>query len=59
MIDRLALGNMLPATVILDEQGEIVARIMGEAHEEDIKTPVEWLLNSKSGPPPTPVTKRY
>jgi hypothetical protein len=59
MLDRLALGNILPATVILDEQGEIVARVMGQAHEEDIKVPLEWLLNGKTGPAPTPVTKRY
>lgn len=59
MLDRLNLGNLLPATVILDDQGEIVARIMGEAHEEDIKAPVEWLLNGKSGAAPEPVIKRY
>jgi len=59
MLDRLALGNVLPATVILDEQGEVVARVMGQAHEEDIKVPLEWVLNGKSGTAPTPVTKRY
>jgi len=59
MLDRLNLGNLLPATIVLDEQGEIVARIMGEAHEQDIKAPVEWLLNGKSGPAPTAVIKRY
>ncbi|WP_263350980.1 TlpA family protein disulfide reductase [Acidicapsa acidisoli] len=59
MLDRLQLGNVLPATVILDEQGEIVARVMGEAHEDDVKGPVDWLLNGRTGPAPTPVTKRY
>jgi len=59
MLDRLNLGNVLPATVIVDEQGEIVARILGEAHEEDVKAPVEWLLNGKSGAAPTPIVKRY
>ena len=59
MLERLNLGNVLPATVILDEQGEVVARVMGEAHEEDVKTPVEWLLNGKSGPAPTAVIKHY
>ena len=59
MLDRLALGNVLPATVILDEQGEVIARVMGQAHEEDIKVPLEWVLNGKSGTAPTPVTKRY
>jgi len=59
MLDRLNLGNVLPATVILDDQGEIVARILGEAHQEDVKAPVEWLLNGKSGAAPTPVIKHY
>ena len=59
MLDRLNLGNVLPATVILDEQGEVVARIMGEAHEDDVRKPLDWLLNGKSGDAPVAVIKRY
>jgi thiol-disulfide isomerase/thioredoxin len=59
MLDKLQLANVLPETMILDEQGEIVARIMGQAREDDVKGPVEWLLNGKTGPAPAPVTKRY
>jgi len=59
MLDRLNLGNLLPATIILDEQGEVIARIEGQAREEDLRAPLDWLLNGKSGPAPTPVTKRY
>jgi thiol-disulfide isomerase/thioredoxin len=59
MLDRLNLGNLLPATVILDEQGEVIARIMGEAHEEDVREPLEWLLNGRNGAAPAAVTKRY
>jgi thiol-disulfide isomerase/thioredoxin len=59
MMERAGLGNVLPATMILDEQGEIVARVFGQAHEEDVKTPVEWLLGGKSGPAPTAEIKRY
>jgi thiol-disulfide isomerase/thioredoxin len=59
MLDRLSLGNVLPATVILDEQGEVVARVMGEAHEEDVKGPLDWLLNGRSGAVPAAVVKRY
>ena len=58
-LDRLGLGNVLPATVILDDQGEVIAKVMGEAHEEDIKGPLEWLLNGKTGTAPAAVTKRY
>lgn len=59
MLDRAGLGNVLPATLILDDQGEIVARIMGQAREEDITAPLNWLVSGKTGPPPAAVTKRY
>jgi len=44
MLDRAGLGNVLPATLILDDQGEVMARIMGQAREEDIRWPVHWFL---------------
>jgi len=59
MLEHMELGNVLPATVILDEQGEIIARIQGQAHEEDIRKPLDWLLSGKTGPAPPAVTKRY
>jgi thiol-disulfide isomerase/thioredoxin len=58
-MDSFGLGNIVPGTAILDSQGEIVTRIMGEAREEDIRTAVDWLLAGKQGPPPPPLTKRY
>jgi thiol-disulfide isomerase/thioredoxin len=59
MMDRAGLGDVLPATLILDEQGEIVARVVGEARKEDVKAPVDWLLSGRTGPAPTAFTKRY
>jgi thiol-disulfide isomerase/thioredoxin len=59
MLERAGLGNVLPATMILDEQGEIVARILGEAREQDVRAPLDWLLGGKAGPPPPPEVKRY
>ena len=59
MLERVELGNLLPATLILDEQGEVVARVMGQAREEDIKVPLDWLLGGKPGQPPPAVVKRY
>jgi thiol-disulfide isomerase/thioredoxin len=59
MLERAGLGNVLPATMILDEQGEIVARIHGEAREQDVKAPLDWLLGGKTGPPPPAEIKRY
>jgi len=53
------LGEIVPGTAIVDEHGEIIARVMGEAHEEDVRTAVDWLLSNRSGPAPAAVTKRY
>ncbi len=58
-MDRFGLGDIVPGTVILDEKGEVIARIMGEAREDDVRKPVDWLLGGKAGPPPAALTKRY
>jgi hypothetical protein len=43
---------------VLDEKGEIVTRVMGEAREEDVRNAVDWLLRGKQGTPPPALTKR-
>lgn len=58
-LDRFGLGNIVPGTVILDENGYAIARIMGEARENDIRSAVDWLLDQRKGPAPTPMTRRY
>ncbi len=58
-LDRFGLGDIVPGTLVLDENGESVARVMGEAKEEDVRKPVDWLLGNKQGDPPTALTKRY
>lgn len=59
MLERAGLGNVLPGTMILDEQGEVIARVMGQAREEDVRQPLDWLLSGRSGATPSAVTKRY
>lgn len=59
MLDRAGLGNELPATLILDEQGEIIARILGQAREEDLTAPIDWLLGGRAGPQPAASVKHY
>ena len=58
-LGRFGLGDIVPGTLVLDENGEPIARIMGEAREGDVRTPVDWLLGGKTGPAPTALTKRY
>jgi thiol-disulfide isomerase/thioredoxin len=56
---RFGLGDIVPGTAILDDKGEVVTRIMGEAREEDVRRTVDWLLGDRTGPPPPNLLKRY
>jgi len=58
-LGSFGLGDIVPGTVILDEQGEIVARVMGEARDEDVRQAVDWVLGGKLGTAPAPMTRRY
>lgn len=57
-LDRLHLGNAVPATIILDKDGTPVGRIMGEAKDADITTYLDWLLSDRSSPEPPAFLKR-
>lgn len=59
MLDRVGLGDIVPGTIIINQQGEIIGRIMGEAREEDIKARVDWLLHGREGSQPEPLVRRY
>jgi thiol-disulfide isomerase/thioredoxin len=56
---RFGLGEIVPGTVIVDESGEIVTRVMGEAKDEDVKGAVDWVLGGKVGTAPAAIVKRY
>lgn len=59
MLARVGLGDIVPGTLILDQQGEIVGRIMGEAREEDVRSSLDWLLHGRQGTAPKSLIKRY
>ncbi|HEY1213826.1 MAG TPA: TlpA disulfide reductase family protein [Bryobacteraceae bacterium] len=56
-LKELALGELVPATVILDADGMLVGRIEGEASEKDIASRLDWLLNGRQGKQPKLVQK--
>lgn len=58
-LSDFGLGNIVPGTIVLDETGQPVARIMGEAREDDVRKPVDWLLAGRKADPPQAITKRY
>ena len=60
--DELAnfgLGDIVPATAVIDPEGRIVTRIMGEARDADVRGAVDWLLNGRTGNALSPLVKRY
>jgi thiol-disulfide isomerase/thioredoxin len=56
---EFGLGNMVPGTVVIDRQGVILTRIMGEAHNDDVRTAVDWLLDGRTGSSPPALVKRF
>ena len=58
-LGSFGLGEIVPGTIVLDENGEAVARVMGEAKEDDVRKPVDWLLGGKIGEAPVALAKRY
>lgn len=59
LLEQLAGVNVVPATLVIDNKGEIIRAINGEAREEDVKEAVDWLLSDRRGDPPTQRVKRY
>lgn len=59
LLARFGLGDIVPGTLILDQQGEVITRIMGEAKDEDVRSRLNWLLNGRQGPAPEQKLKRY
>jgi thiol-disulfide isomerase/thioredoxin len=56
-LKALDLGELVPATLILDDSGEVIGRIEGEASDKDIRSRVDWLLNGRTGKQPKPVQR--
>lgn len=58
-LGKFGLGNIVPGTVVIDNRGQIITRVMGKAHDEDVRAPVDWLLSGRTGTAPAPLLKRY
>lgn len=59
MLDSAKLGNELPATLILDADGNIITRIKGEAREKDVRDALDWILGGEKGAAPPAVVTHY
>ena len=56
-LDHLGLGVLVPSTLILTAEGEVIGRIEGEARDKDIRSRLDWLLNGRAGKAPKIVQK--
>jgi thiol-disulfide isomerase/thioredoxin len=56
-LQELGLGVLVPATLILDENGVAIGKIEGEAREKDVTSRLDWLLNGRQGKQPKLVQK--
>jgi thiol-disulfide isomerase/thioredoxin len=51
------LGNAVPATMFLDSDGVVRARILGQMRPGEIEERVDWLLNGQKGTAPEAVVR--
>lgn len=58
-LKQFNLGEIVPATLILDRDGAPAFRIEGEASKKDISSRLDWLLSERSGKQPKVVIKNY
>jgi thiol-disulfide isomerase/thioredoxin len=58
-LKRFDLGEIVPATLILDRDGAVAFRIEGEASKKDIASRLDWLLSDRSGKGPRILIKHY
>ena len=56
-VARLGLGVAVPDTAFLDQEGRIVARVLGEMRRREIKERLDWLLGDWTGPAPEALVK--
>src|ERR1051325_1008770 len=48
-LDKLQLGNVVPATAFLDAEGRVVARVLGQMRKEELIERLEWLTSDRTG----------
>jgi len=58
-LKQFELGEIVPATLILDRDGAVTFRIEGEASKKDISSRLDWLLSERSSKQPKILIKNY
>ena len=58
-LKQFQLGEIVPATLILDRDGTATFRIEGEASKKDISARLDWLLSDRCAKEPKILIKNY
>jgi len=56
-LDKLHMGEAVPATAFLDTDGHIAGRISGQIREGEVQERLDWLLSDRKGPAPRALVK--
>jgi thiol-disulfide isomerase/thioredoxin len=59
LLQQLSGTYVVPATLLIDANGDIVRVINGEARDQDIREVLDWLLSGQKGQAPVGRVKRY
>ena len=54
---KLGMGEAVPDTAFIDQEGHIVARVLGQMRKEELKERLDWLTGDRSGATPPPLVK--
>ena len=56
-MEDLKLGQSLPATIFLDRDGRIAARVLGQIEKAELHERLDWLTGDRKAPSPDPLVK--
>ncbi len=54
---ELGLGEAVPDTVFIDQDGLIFARVLGEIYQAELDERLDWITGGRTGPAPKPLVR--
>jgi thiol-disulfide isomerase/thioredoxin len=58
-MQKLQLGDAIPATAFFDADGKLVGRVLGELDKSDMEKRLEWMLGNHHGKAPPEFVNRF
>jgi thiol-disulfide isomerase/thioredoxin len=56
-LDKLGMGDAVPDTAFLDQEGIIFARVQGETTRAEIDERLAWITSNRTGPAPSALVR--